>query len=64
MSHLKKEMVDKCLSLLREYIDEASLSSKKESAILALNQLQKITAGNNDPTPQFSCTYKPRAANP
>jgi hypothetical protein len=59
MSHLKKEIADKCISLLREYIDEASLSSKKESAILALNQLQKITAGN-DPTPQLACSSRPR----
>ena len=64
MSHLKKEIVDKCLSLLREYIDETSLSSKKESAILALNQLQKITAGTNDLTLELGCTCKPRAAEP
>ena len=30
MSHLKKEMANKCFTLLREYIDEGSLSSKKE----------------------------------
>lgn len=64
MSHLKKEMVDKCLSLLRDYIDETSLSSKKESAILVLNQLQKITAGKNYPTPLLNCSARPRAAGP
>lgn len=70
MSHLEKETVNKCFSLLREYIDEASLSSKKESAILALNQLQKITAGtgsqdstnNSSTTVMLNCAWKPRAA--
>lgn len=70
MSHLKKEMANKCFSLLREYIDEAPLSSKKESAVLALDQLQKITAGtdsqnttNNGSTVVApGCTGKPRAA--
>jgi hypothetical protein len=69
MSHLKKEMSNKCFSLLREYIDEAPLSSKKESAVLALDQLEKITAGtgsqdstNNDSTlVTLSCSWKPRA---
>jgi hypothetical protein len=47
MSHLKEKTVNKCVSLLREYIDETSLNNKKENAILALNQLQKITAGTD-----------------
>jgi hypothetical protein len=70
MSHLKKEMANKCFSLLREYIDGESLSSKKESAILALEQLQKITAGtgsqdsndNGSTTTMLGCTARPRAA--
>jgi hypothetical protein len=70
MSHLKKEIVDKCLSLLREYIDEGSLSSKKEAAVLALAQLQKITAGtgsqdsanNGSTVVTLSCSARPRAA--
>jgi hypothetical protein len=70
MSHLKKETVTRCFSLLREYINEASLSSKKESAILALNQLQKITAGTGSQDSgnsgitivTLSCSWKPRAA--
>jgi hypothetical protein len=70
MSQLKKEMANKCFSLLREYIDEAPLSSKKETAVLALDQLQKITAGtgsqnvtNNGSTMvTLSCSARPRAA--
>jgi hypothetical protein len=69
MSHLKKEMANKCFSLLREYIDEGSLSSKKEAAVLALDQLQKITAGtvsqdsnNGSTTLILACAGRPRAA--
>jgi hypothetical protein len=47
MSHLKEKNVNKCVSLLREYIDATALNHQKESAILALNQLQKITAGTD-----------------
>jgi hypothetical protein len=48
MSKLKKENVKKCVSLLREFVEESSaLDNKKEEAILALNQLQKITAGTD-----------------
>ena len=68
MSHLKKEMANKCFSLLREYIDETPLSSKKEAAVLALDQLQKITAGtysqdsdnNGSTVVTLSCSCKPR----
>jgi hypothetical protein len=69
MSHLKKEMANKCFSLLREYIDETPLSSKKETAVLALDQLQKITAGtgsqdtnNGSTTFILACIGRPRAA--
>lgn len=70
MSHLKKEMANKCFSLLREYIDEAPLSSKREAAVLALEQLQKITAGTHSQnsinsgsnTVMLDCAHKPRAA--
>ncbi len=65
MSHLKKEMANKCFSLLREYINETSLSSKKETAVLALDQLQKITAGTDsqDSTNNMTlqCLGRPRA---
>jgi hypothetical protein len=68
MSHLKEESANKCFSLLREFIDESDeLSSKKGIAILALKQLQKITAGDSYPggtSPQTSsmlCSGTPRA---
>jgi hypothetical protein len=48
MRRLKEQNVNKCFSLLREFINETSLSSKKEMAVLALNQLQKISAGTGD----------------
>ncbi|MGD2090816.1 MAG: hypothetical protein PVH61_31880 [Candidatus Aminicenantes bacterium] len=48
MSKLKKENVKKCVSLLREFVEESSShDSQKQRAILALNQLQKITAGTD-----------------
>jgi hypothetical protein len=47
MSNLKGKNLKKCFSLLREFIDESSQSSKKGIAMLALNQLQKITAGTD-----------------
>ena len=47
MSHLKNENVNKCFSLLREYLDEGPSNNKKGAAILALDQLQKITAGTD-----------------
>jgi hypothetical protein len=47
MSRLKDENLKKCVSLIREFIDEASTEgNKKEIAILALNQLHSITAGS------------------
>lgn len=46
MKNLRNETLKKCFSLLREFIDETpGASSKKGVAILALNQLKKITAG-------------------
>ena len=59
MSHLKDESLKKCVSLLREFINEAPLGSKKGTAILALNQLQKITAGTS--TSFMTCATRPRA---
>ena len=65
MSHLKEKNVEKCFSLLREFIDEAEgLNNKKGIAILALNQLQKIAAGDGShgfgETESF-CIDRPRA---
>jgi hypothetical protein len=65
MSYLKEKNVNKCFSLLREFIDEAEgLNSKKGVAILALNHLQKITAGDGGGSSTNSgpqCDGHPRA---
>jgi hypothetical protein len=58
MSHLKDESLKKCVSLLREFIQEAP-GGKKGIAMLALHQLQKITAGTN--TSFLTCATRPRA---
>ncbi len=48
MSHLKEKNVTKCLSLLREFIEETSAQGNmKRTAVLALDHLQKITAGTD-----------------
>lgn len=63
MSRLKDENLKKCVSLIREFIDEASTEgNKKEIAILALNQLQNITAGSDQQIPLGpACLTRPRA---
>jgi len=66
MSQLKKENLKKCVSLLREFVEEsAALDNKKQRAILALNQLQKITAGADSAIVGgdvcFLCLARPRA---
>ena len=63
MSRLKNENLNKCVSLLREFIDEASTqNNKKEIAILALNQLQNITAGTDQQNLLGpACLTNPRA---
>ena len=46
MSSLKKEALNKCFSLLREYIDESSeKNNRKGVAVMALDQLERVTAG-------------------
>lgn len=70
MSYLKNQNVNKCFSLLREYLDEGPVNTKKGAAILALDQLQKITAGTdsqgaspdstNRESSTFICTGRPR----
>lgn len=67
MNSLKKENLKKCFSLLKEYLDEAPLNKKKGGAVLALEQLQKITAGvGSQDIPAVSygpvCINKPRAS--
>ena len=63
MGKLKTENSMKCLCILREFIDEAcSTGNRKEIAGLALNQLEKITAGTGTTTNSApDCTYRPRA---
>jgi len=63
MSRLKDENLEKCVSLIREFIDETSTEgNKKEIAILALNQLQSITAGSVQQSLLGpSCLTRPRA---
>ena len=68
MSRLKTENVKKCISILQTFVDEASsLDSQKRTAVLALDQLQKITAGtdpsdpSNPPLGTINCAGKPRA---
>ena len=61
MSNLKKENVSKCVSLLREFIDGAdSRDNKKGIAVLALDQLERITAGTTNET-DAACASIPRA---
>lgn len=60
MTDLKKQNVDKCFALLREFIDEVdSRKGKKGSAILALDQLQRISAGEKGRAPL--CLGRPRS---
>jgi hypothetical protein len=59
MSKLKHDSVTKCISLLREYIDETSLTGKKEIAVLALSQLQQITAGTDSQVDTLRCHGRP-----
>ena len=61
MGNLKKENVTKCFSMLKEFIDGVDpQDSNKGIAVLALNQLQRITAGE-DNDPFSSCIDLPRA---
>jgi hypothetical protein len=64
MSKLKVENSRKCLSILRQFIEETSSPGKsKEVAILAINHLQKVTAGTDIVLTgtDFTCTGRPRA---
>jgi len=51
MGRIKNDISNKCLSILRQYVNESdSNHNNKESALLALHQLQQITGGkNSDP---------------
>jgi hypothetical protein len=64
MSKLKVGSSKKYLSILRQFINDAPSSGEsKEMAVLALAQLQKITAGTDIVLTgtDFICTGKPRA---
>lgn len=64
MSRLKSENLHKCVSLLREFIDEAAeTDNKKVIAKMALGQLQKITAGGISSPGILGpmCSSRPRA---
>ncbi|MCX6578982.1 MAG: hypothetical protein NT166_02235 [Candidatus Aminicenantes bacterium] len=64
MSHLKRENLKRCFSLLREYVEESKAeNNKKGTAILTLNQLQKIIAGEEETLvdPILSCNGRPIA---
>ncbi len=59
MKNLKSENVKECFSLLREFIEEAQvLTDQKGIAMLALNHLQNIMAGQG--IPLISCVDIPR----
>ena len=60
MSRLKTKNLEKCFSLLREFIEETpSVNNKKGIAALALDQLRKITAGSTPEGPEV-CKPRPR----
>jgi len=60
MRSLKAENIKKCVSLLQEFIEASQEEhNKRGMALLALEQLQKITAGIISPGPQ--CKGHPRA---
>jgi len=62
MSKLKSENLHKCVSLLREFIDQAAeMENKKVIAKMALGQLQKITAGSSSDVLEPMCSSRPRA---
>lgn len=63
MSKLKSESLNKCIEILRECIDEEMHGGKKGIAVLALNQLQTITAGDGpggETGPGNDCNGTPR----
>jgi hypothetical protein len=64
MSRLKTENLKRCVSILKEFIDEASTQdNKKGIAKLALTQLHRISAGNEfveDVNSSFFCFDRPK----
>ncbi len=60
MTNLKKENVNKCLTMLQACIDDMPAGERKGNAILALDQLHKITAGNHGEPGGTVCIGVPR----
>jgi len=49
MSNLKVRNTERCITLLREFIEATpSITGEKEYAVLALNQLQAVFAGGEN----------------
>jgi hypothetical protein len=61
MSYLKSKNAERCIGLIREFV-EGTPEGKKETAILALDQLQKICAGDDSSSEESiyaSCMGRP-----
>ncbi len=65
MNDLKKKNATKCVSLLREFIENApAAANQKRVAVLALDHLRNIQAGTDTALPDPSipnCNGRPRA---
>jgi len=49
MSHLSRENINKCVSLISDFIEQSKADSeRKGAAVLALRHLQQITAGTGN----------------
>jgi hypothetical protein len=60
MSQLKEQNLNKCFSMLREFIEGTPQDNQKGMAILALKQLERITAGTTE-NPESQCIETPLA---
>jgi hypothetical protein len=60
MRQLKNEALRRCVSLLREFVEEPeAVGNKKEMAVLALNHLQRVIAGEE--LTNLGCVGRPIA---
>ena len=62
MRHLKRNNVKKCFSLLREFVEASgAVDNKKEIAILALEELNRVMAGDEvtSNNSELSCLGRP-----
>lgn len=60
MTYLKESNVNKCLDILKDFVEDAS-ARDKGMARLALRHLMTITAGTGGSTPDSWCAGRPRA---